>query len=205
LVRIVSLIVSGTIWYRLPPWRSSLNKLLKLALLALLSIGIAATAFYCLRAQEPVYRGKSASDWFRKIETSSRDGVEPEDEAVQALVAMGTNAVPFLMEQLAFEHSLVREVLAHQIPNLFGLNGPMTQSDRFVRAFFCLRLIGPKAQQAVPQLLQLAEDENFQYRYAAMRLLGYIHSRPEQALPVVLRFLESTNRNTRGIAITTLG
>jgi HEAT repeat protein len=103
-----------------------------------------------------------------------------DDKAVQALVLMGEDAVPYLMKQLAIQDSRLREFLAGIIQKIPGLKvRRMSQYERFLRASTPLMLMGRKAHQAVPELLRLAQDNEFRNRQGAVQLLGYIASQPE--------------------------
>jgi HEAT repeat protein len=152
-----------------------------------------------------VYRGKTARQWFGEIDSNSTGGgVGKEDEAVQALVAMGGDAVPYLMEQYAMQHSRPREFLTTALQKIpWSKIRPMSQSERLTRAYVPLMLMGPKAERAVPELLHLVENTNLQW--SAFHLLGSIHSQPEVAMPTLIRFLDDTNRDSKMLAASTLG
>jgi hypothetical protein len=67
-----------------------------IGILALVACGILAAAF-CPEKPEPVYKGKKLSEWVQVLcetNASSRP-VATRNEAQEAIVAFGTNAIPF--------------------------------------------------------------------------------------------------------------
>lgn len=185
-----------------------MNRKSKIALVALIAVGIAASATYWLRVGEPVYRGRTASQWFEEIEIMPGGGIVHEDEAAQALVAMGGDAAPYLMKQLeyALQPSRAREFIARILQRIPWLQvRPMTATERYGRAYITLMVMGPKAQQAIPELLRLGQDARFRSRYQAITLIGYIHSRPELTLPVLTRMLDDTDKMVKMSAARALG
>lgn len=182
-----------------------MNKRATIAFVALLVLAIAASTPYFLRLGEPVYQGRKVSQWFAAIEYQG-NGVAHNDAGVQALVAMGQDAVPYLTEQFSLRDSRLRKFVFATFQKVPWIKvRPMSESERHLRAYVPLMLMGPKAEQAVPQLLRLIQATNFQSRLDAFQLLGYIHSRPELAVPALIQFLESSDRMTKLAAISALG
>jgi HEAT repeat protein len=181
------------------------NKRAIIALVVLLVLASAASTSYFLRFGEPVYQGKKVSQWFAEIDYKG-NGVAHNDPGVQALVAMGKDAVPYLTEQFSLRDSRLRKFVAATLQKVPLIKvRPMSESERHLRAYVPLMLMGPKAEQAVPQLLRLIQTTNFQSRLDAFQLLGYIHSQPELAIPVLMPFLEDSEKNRRLFAISALG
>jgi len=135
-----------------------------------------------LLPDDPVYQGKTVSQWFSQID--SRSGVSHQDKAVQALVAMGDQAVPYLIKQYSAPASTVRDRLTQWLNKIPWLKlRLLSSSERHLRAYVPLMLMGPRAQAAIPQLVKLTERRN--NAIDAIQLLGYIHSRPELVIPLL--------------------
>src|SRR5262245_21189458 len=63
------------------------------------------------RTSEPIYNGRSLSDWL------ARYGAGPDsDEAEDAIRAIGTNALPFLIEWIQHDPPAWRRSLYHRLP-----------------------------------------------------------------------------------------
>ena len=182
-----------------------MNKRAIIALVALLVLAFAVSISCLRRVGEPVYQGKKVSQWFGEIAYQG-NGVAHNDPGVQALVAMGPDAVPYLMEQFSVSDSRLRKFVIATGQKFSWLKvHPMSESERHLRAYVPLMLMGPKAEPAVPELLRLMQATNFQSRLDAFQLLGYIHGQPELAVPVLMGFLDAWEKNQRLFAISALG
>jgi HEAT repeat protein len=151
---------------------------------------------------EPVYRGKTVSQWFERLD----DGMptykdeNQENEAMAALGALGQEAVPYLMKQFSTHNSKLPDFVARILSR---------DNDRKERhrnqAYVVLMRFGPKAERAVPELLRLAHDKQFPDREGAVKLLGAIRSQPRTVVPLIMDLLHDTNRLVQRDAIMALG
>lgn len=124
--------------------------------------------------KEPVYRGRTLTEWLKRLDDGQAFGISsgalPSHtpaliEAAQAIRAMGTNALPLLMEDIhatpasdSFRMKSLRW-LNSMIDRVTGLNpwfGEITEEDRIRwRAAQGLAALGPFARSEVPELKRL--------------------------------------------------
>lgn len=145
------------------------------------------------REREPVYQGKTLSEWLRAYVVSGRPGMEQQRAAAkEAVCQMGTNALPWLVSWVGYEPPrwsvtpmllaqkarfgwLFRKLLDQQIgPRFYGETG--------------FEILGPAAWSAIPDLRRLAlRRGKKQSSVPAVEALGYIG--PE-SLPALIAVLE---------------
>lgn len=127
---------------------------------------------------EPVYQGKTLTQWLKRLDDGEAFGISShalpspttrQMEAAEAIRAIGTNALPFLMEDIhatpawdSFRFKLqdsVRKVAGRssRLSDLLqGLIGDITEEDRVRwRASQGLAALGPLARSEVPELKRL--------------------------------------------------
>jgi HEAT repeat protein len=152
--------------------------------LALCAILAAALSWHDGRAQvtsqEPVYRGRSFSEWRQDLQ-----GGTPvvRERAVVAFCELGEPAVPLLV-------------------------GAIDDPDFNVRtlAVFCLGRMGPKAKDAIPALVRTLEDRDWIVRKYAAGALGMLDVTAESAAPALARAaVEDSNAEVRQTATFALG
>jgi HEAT repeat protein len=140
---------------------------------------------------EPVYRGRSLTQWLVRLDDGQAYGISSSSmphlsrrqlEAAAAIRAIGTNALPFLMEDIHSAPSQnelrfrVQRVLDFALARVSGtrlLLGDVTRKDRVRwRAAQGLAALGPLATPAVPELQRLL-------------LTNYFHSSIKEAAYVL--------------------
>jgi HEAT repeat protein len=134
-------------------------------LAALLLLIAGAVGFAVFSDKEPSYKGRSLSEWIIRHQesTSSRqeraDALEREQECRKAICAIGSNAVPFLLEWIQYEEPSwrgalrdLRELVSSTPfkPRPFGYNDRLRWGA--VRAF---GFIGSQGASAIPELNRL--------------------------------------------------
>jgi HEAT repeat protein len=118
-----------------------------------------------------------------KLESADADVVR---QAAQALHELGPDAAPAVDELIAI---VERDNDRNRMPAVFALIG-----------------IGPKAERAVPALIEAARHKtDFHTRYQACRALGAIGPAAKPAVPVLLEGLKESNPSVRGHAALALG
>ena len=138
--------------------------------------------------KEPFHKGKSLHEWFDSLEpTDMNSGENPN---VKAIVAIGSDAVPFLMHELCISESR----WAGRLRNLWSQLGlarrPYSSASiRRVKAYYCLIHLGPNADWALPELIKIAEDKSHTSCGLAIGLLGYIRSNPTTVIPVLQKLI----------------
>jgi hypothetical protein len=125
--------------------------------------------------KEPVYQGKSLTKWLKQLDDGKSFGISSSElaaptpaqlEAAQAIHAMGTNALPCLMEdiharpdtnefRIRFYH-WSNQHLPDYLRGLLLPNMDLTEADRRRwRAAEGLAVLGPLAKPALPELKRL--------------------------------------------------
>lgn len=143
--------------------------------LLLFGIAVATVLFSVLLSREPEYQGKRMSAWFKQYcRTSQRfnqSNAEQHAEAAQALRAIGTNAVPFLLEEF-YDYSpdsplrtnvlTLCQIDVQQIEALEVLLQYARDQTNSQRGFAIMSLgnVGPNAQAAIPVLVEAAREED---------------------------------------------
>jgi HEAT repeat protein len=145
---------------------------------------------------EPVYQGKTLTQWLKQLDDGDAFGISSssrptftrkQTEAAEAIRAIGTNALPFLMEDIhahpsekAAAFKVKREIdsittwFFRGRLNLGGL-GEITSEDRVRwRAAQGLSALGPLVKPAIPELTRLLFTNYFHssIKEAAYALAG---------------------------------
>ena len=156
-----------------------------LGVFLLLSLTLALASYF----SEPRHKGRRLSEWLELYDRIARIN----GEAEQAILAIGSNAVPTLVKMLipGGKLSLSRLLQRTGIP----IELIEDSSDRMRNhnlAMHGFRLLGPTASNALPQLLSLMEQEDHSYLISeAIQAIG------QPALAPVQPLLNSTNRISR--------
>jgi hypothetical protein len=142
--------------------------------LVVIAIAAAVTCLKKSQRREPVYRGKSITQWLRRLDDGQVSGISSttlpsptprQIEAAEAIRAIGAEALPLLMQdihasppQTAFRFRAERTIdraLERVLGTRIGL-GDITQEDRIRwRAAQGLAALGPLAKPALPELKRL--------------------------------------------------
>jgi HEAT repeat protein len=147
------------------------------AALALIVVGASVTMllWFCLHnpagnlPSEPRYQGETLSYWMGHWYMGMRGNQPVENtNAVAALRALGTNALPYLVDCLSV-----------RVNSTFDIDYP----SRALRGF---RVLGPIAKPAIPELIRML-DTNGNYPAVA---LGYIGA---DAVPALMELLDTDN------------
>jgi hypothetical protein len=156
-------------------------------------------AYDASRPREPVYKGKQLSQWLDEYNRAAN--LTETEPAAEAIRAMGTNALPFLLANLKHNESPLQQKLRDlcwaqhfvtpPFPQYFPYYGPS------VMAFGAL---GSNAAPAFPELLELAANIERQppnrHLYGMMALLAI----GPPAVPTLGKLCESTNTRVRALA-----
>jgi len=123
-------------------------------------LGIVGIIFFVFGSREPSYKGHRLSYWLEPPRSGA--GVKG-NESVIALRKIGSNAVPFLIHDLKAKDSAFGLFYRTNWPRLpvwlqKKLPTPQTPEARRGRAVWALETLGPAAEAAVPQLIQLVQD-----------------------------------------------
>jgi len=140
--------------------------------------------------REPEYKGKKLSEWLDEYNSPA---------AKQAISAIGTRALPFLVTWIRNEHPEWREGL-NNFARRWGLFEKRVERDDNQRKWlqinapYGFKELGVLALPAVPQLTNLFCDPNWNNGgVSAGEALAYLGPAWPQAIPLVCRSL--TNRS----------
>lgn len=182
------------------------------AITALICVG-GAIAFIVVgfRNNEPRYEGKTLSQWLALYVAHANDSQG--EHAELAVRAIGTNALPFLLEWVRDEQpSKWKELLVVTLERLPRFIQPQAFRDwqirqtsasaRADRSIVGFELLGPNADAAIPELARVANAANGANapRVAVDALVGI----GPAALPAVMSVVTNTNSMARFYAITSL-
>ncbi|EEF60946.1 HEAT repeat domain-containing protein [Pedosphaera parvula] len=123
-----------------------------LILLSFLLLG--GLAWQVLRPREPVYQGKTLTQWLRQGIGSTN--AEDEKLIVKAVTIIGTNALPVLLQKIQATDSPLKLKFISLIErqSLIQLDLPTAYESR-CEAFGGFFILGPLANPAVPKLAEL--------------------------------------------------
>lgn len=136
-------------------------------------------------------------------------------DAADAVVKIGSPAVPFLIEALKAESKQVRwraasalaEIGAEASSAAPSLIAMLHDEDEYIRriAAYALGKIGPQASSAVPDLIDALQDSDRNLRMVVAYALGKIGSEASVAVPGLIAMLQDVNAEVRLSAATALG
>ena len=167
-------------------------------ILGILALGIlAALIFHFTRPREPSYQGRSLSSWVAEIRKNSDEGLSDE-RAVNALRAIGTNALPYLLKWIQ-EDAPPRKVQLFEAVNrpLAWANPNWKVTPREWRhcmdAIAAFTALGPGARAAIPDLTKFMNDQSGSaIPETAAIVMPYLG---QEALPPLLLFLTNQTRS----------
>ncbi len=193
--------------------KSALKRRLLIGLAAFTIMGIGWLVFGYNR--EPMYNGHTVSWWFkeycRACEWRTFDAARLEDSQ-EAMVKLGTNAVPYLLEQ-AFNTNQDSAVLTNLIrfinslPRSWPVSAPVSQETMRGTAPVFFYRIRPPASQVLPVLerqFRLTNSPNLFMHRQAIVVMGYIGDGADRAVPLLLEALNDPDPTSRQIALQSL-
>jgi HEAT repeat protein len=152
----------------------------------------------------PGYDGHPVSYWFRELcHTDSDNGPST---AATAFQKMGTNAVPYLLEQ-AFDTNEDSKgfLIINDLLRALNLPRSVTSRERLDHAGPALDLIKPPAHQLLDLMHRQLNSTNLFERHQSLYILGSVGEDAEQVLPELEMALKETNRGTRAVTLQSLG
>ena len=173
------------------------------------------------RNKEPHYRGRSLSQWAKSSDdhwnaTAARDARHP----AEAILQIGTNALPFLLDWIAQEQPKQRLTLKQKgIEAVSKLPLPSSlkvrlrysswnqfqktdyQSPSFSEVLWCFDVLGSNAAPALPELSRLAAKNQWTISQRAVLALEYIG---HPAFPDLLNLLTNYVCPTRAQVLQSL-
>lgn len=135
------------------------------------------------RNDEPVYEGRKLSEWLddsrKYADPSSQLEAELGERANQAVLAIGTNAVPFLLEWIQYQDSTARKMITGWVRrvNLEFARDLSNESKHFMRGLEGFSILGNQAVIAKPDLENALTNPNL--RTGLIRMALYLIERIE--------------------------
>jgi len=169
--------------------------------------------------REPVYQGKRLSAWLREYRSALNvidgDREEAGKTARNAIQAIGTNAIPTLVRMLGKKDSfVVSKLLAlwnrhfSSLPRWARYPGWLRHQAAFLNNYaeHGFEILGADAQQAVPALIALYEQNVSPYSQVATSraLIAIGPAAQRMAIPSFLRAAASSNAPARNVAVQAL-
>jgi hypothetical protein len=166
---------------------------------------------------DPIYKGKHLSQWLdASSDVDSSDSTQGWLDAFDAVEALGTNCIPYLLHLTQSDASELRveiESIARRLHLVSRKTGTRTQEDYFDQANWGFFVLGERASNAVPALLEILRKEpaNIMAGYRRFRLvakvLGYIGPAANAAVPVLVNSAKNPVQEHAGLplVIQTLG
>jgi HEAT repeat protein len=107
---------------------------------------------------EPRYSGKTLTYWLKRYESTITSGELsdaglPRQEARNAVLAIGTNGIPVLLDMLRARDSKFAAI-THRVLHLLKLNSD-TAGEKNILASDAFQVLGPAAKDAVPALAEI--------------------------------------------------
>jgi len=170
------------------------------------------------RGPEPVYQGKTLSQWMaaRKVTDSTDPRSSPTPELVSAIEAvrqMGTNALPFLVDELRARDALIWKKIPYSVYVRFrfirrirSTGGPGAR-ERHMQAVFFLSAMGPLAKPALPEVAKCLDHPDT--AEPALEVLNFYASNDQmspgpEVATALLNAMTNGNRRVRQLAANTV-
>jgi HEAT repeat protein len=181
-----------------------MGKRVRLALTVLAVAGLGVVAWRTLRQREPVYQGERLSSWLADLDLESTRSPE---KALQAVRAIGTNALPVLMKMVCAEDPLwKRGLIAFNARQSFIQVRISPASLVRYHAVEGYSALGPAAKNAVDALIEVMKSgAGVEVRADVASALGAIGPEARQAIPVLWKAARGQNPELRQRAVFALG
>jgi len=157
-----------------------------------------------LRPREPVYQGKALSDWLEEVNRAG--SLNKTGPASNAIRAMGTNALPFLLAHIEHEEPALKIHLAKlaQKQSLIKL-GFLEPDPLRCPSVWALKELGAEASPLIPDLIKLLEDDAGSTRSARSWWGGMgLWAIGAESRPALERACGSSNERVRATAASLL-
>jgi HEAT repeat protein len=171
-----------------------MHKRVQIAVAAFIVVVVGVITWQVLYEREPVYQGKTLSIW---LEEARPDWVSPETET--AVRAMGTDALPPLLNMVRVRESVVRKALSELSTRQRWLAIHVRARGEIQRMAYCgFMVLGPTAKPAVPKLARLLEEDDPQVRCLAAHCLGNLGPTAADAVPALAAYLGRASKVNTG-------
>ena len=159
-------------------------KTLLISVVLLSVLGAVGYTLFYRAVEDPVYRGKRYSEWLYGKGKNRRE----------ALQAVGTEGIPFLLHEFEATDSALKKKLLAMLPvgtkDSLGLR---PAELRRARSFCAFVGVADQAGCAVPRLCKMLDDPDPDIARRAASALGYMGKAAEPAIPALTRQLQSAD------------
>jgi HEAT repeats len=154
---------------------------------------------------QPIFEGKPLTVWlvglYRMTGPRSYDS-SMAGPGAQAVRALGTNAVPYLVHMLTANRRRLMDKPALWAKNKAALPLSYTTArERVMRAAFACELLGRKAGAAIHALIPLLKDQDADIRAQVVVALCFIQQDPDIVVPLLAQRLADTDVHVQEMAI----
>lgn len=145
------------------------------------------------RPPDPVYEGRKLSEWLPGVGLTSMQQDFGGGEEDRALIAIGTNAMPYLLAELQTRDSKLRNgmvgLLAKRNLNRLGFR---TSHERQIRALVACKVLKQAATAALPAMISLRKNSpDFFVRLQASEAIVQVGAFDPAAIPVLIELMET--------------
>jgi hypothetical protein len=155
-----------------------------------------------------VYKGKRLSEWIAVYDPANTNRPRQLMQDTQdAILQMGTNSIPYLLSMLERSDSPLkaRSMRLMQKQSLVKVEY-IPEMNRYERAAMALEVLGPRAKDAVPELVRIYNQNPSVFSKISIgRVLGLMGPYARAAVPSLLREAAGTNAVARANALFALG
>lgn len=146
-------------------------------------------AWLVLRPHELMYQGKPLSVWLHEnYQRGGREWSRTQPEAERVVRAIGTNALPTLLQMVGTRLTVPRLMVAgFARDQTFAFLHLPPQDGRQEAALWALKLLGPDAKPAVPVLIRLLNQPDPLIAGNAATCLGGIGPAAGEAVPALVK------------------
>ena len=158
---------------------------------------------------EPEFNGKTLSEWLADVESPSYFSRTNPDEveflspaAKEAIIGMGTNTLPHLVNMLTHQDSVLKlKILALAKKQSWVPIRVVPASECRSRALKALELLGSIAEPMAPDLIILMQDSDERVTYAALSALEIFDPASRRRwLPVLTPLVDHKKPHVRNAA-----
>ena len=174
-----------------------------LALVGVALVGVIGRELAQPREPEPVYQGKSLSEWLKPKKVGSRLVVFGNPSQDMVVRQIGTNAIPTLLRMLRAKDSAMKTTLIHLAQRQHIVAIEYTTAHEWNQtARHGFQVLGAEAQSAVPALTEIVNhNPTGESKLDAIAVLGLIGPPATEAL---LQCATNADAKVRSSAIWTL-
>jgi len=189
-----------------------MGKRRRILLAALFLAAVVAMAWMLLspRQPEPSYKGKPLGYWLEGYDPGNYKIAHPngpapptDKEAGDAILQIGTNAIPGLLRRLQVREAKTTGIIVRLLQMQHIIDIPYANQNANFKALKAFSVLGSQASNAVPQLITLFERDHSAFIQTAVpEIFSEIGPAAEKATPVLLeRGITHTNMMVRANTI----